>query len=86
MVPMVNTAEEAKYVVQCAKFPPIGIRGQGSPFASWTNSLSVPEYVKSANANLLTIVQIETVQAVKNVDSIVNVEGVGEFTSSPCPR
>ena len=76
---MINTAAEAQFVVNAAKFPPLGIRGQGSPFCHWTSNLSLPEYVQSANKNLLTLCQIETQQAVDNVDEIVGVEGVGEL-------
>jgi hypothetical protein len=78
MVPMVNTAEEARFIVSASKFPPLGIRGQGSPFSSWSSSLVTPEYVQRANESLLTIVQIETLQAVQNVDAIAAVDGVGE--------
>ena len=78
MVPMINTAQEAQFVVNAAKFPPLGIRGQGSPFCHWTSDLSLPEYVQSANKNLLTLCQIETQQAVDNVADIVGVDGVGK--------
>ncbi|ODO01984.1 2,4-dihydroxyhept-2-ene-1,7-dioic acid aldolase [Cryptococcus wingfieldii CBS 7118] len=67
MVPMINTAEEAAEVVKFSKFPPQGLRGQG---------LTLPEYMKSANETILTIVQIETSEGVKNVDAIAAVPGV----------
>lgn len=78
MVPMINTAEEATYVVSACKFPPLGSRGQGSPFAGSAFSLTTPEYIKYANDHLITIVQIETRQAIENIEAIVQVPGVGE--------
>lgn len=79
---MVNTAAEAEFIVKASKFPPLGVRGQGSPFSSWASSLATPDYVKAANESLLTIVQIETEEAVKNVDAIAAVPGVGESPST----
>lgn len=77
MIPMVNTPAEAEFIVKASKFPPMGVRGQGSPFSSWSSSLTTPEYVKMANENLLTIVQIETEEAVNNSEAIAAVPGVG---------
>jgi 4-hydroxy-2-oxoheptanedioate aldolase len=78
MVPMVNTAQEARDIVKWCKFPPMGVRGQGSPFSAFASGLTTPEYVQGANKNILTIVQIETPEAVKNAGEIAAVEGVGE--------
>lgn len=77
MIPMINTAEEARSVVRASKFPPMGIRGQGSPFASWAHGITTPEYLATANDRLMTILQIETVQGVKNAEEIASVDGVG---------
>jgi 4-hydroxy-2-oxoheptanedioate aldolase len=78
MVPMINTAEEARYVLSSSKFPPLGVRGQGSPFTASAFGITTPEYIRCANDNLLTIVQIETRQAVENIEDIVQVPGIGE--------
>lgn len=78
MVPMCNTAADAKAVVQFSKFPPTGLRGQGSPFTAFAHGLTTPEYLKVANDTLITMVQIETVEGVKNVEEIAQVPGVGE--------
>lgn len=78
MVPMINTAEEARNVVCYSKFPPYGLRGQGSAFPAIGHGLTTPEYMKSANETILTILQIETKQGVENVDEIAAVPGVGK--------
>lgn len=80
MVPQINTAAEAAQVVQFSKFPPMGLRGQGSPFAALAHNTSTPEYLKMANANILTMVQIETVEGLENVKEIAAVDGVGKLT------
>lgn len=84
MVPMINTAEEAAAVVQYAKFPPQGLRGQGSAFPAIGHGLTTPEYMQSANQTILTIVQIETKQGVENVEAIAAVPGIGESPLRCC--
>lgn len=79
MVPMINTAAEAEAVVRASKFPPQGLRGQGSAFPAIGHGLTTPEYMQSANQTLLTILQIESREGVENVDEIAAVDGVGEL-------
>ena len=71
IVPLLYTVEDAKNLVQSAKFPPTGRRGFGSPFSPGAfdlkGNLSGFEYMNAANENLLTIVQIETKEAFENV-------------------
>ncbi len=78
VVPQINTAEEARAVVQYAKFPPDGLRGQGSPFAAIAHNIDIATYVKTANESLITCVQIETKAGLQNVDAICAVPGVGK--------
>ena len=83
MVPMINTAQQAKDVVTASKFPPVGIRGQGSPFSAMASGLTTPEYLRLANETLLTIVQIETAEGLGNVDEICQVGGVDAIFIGP---
>lgn len=76
MVPQINDAEEARQVVASSKFPPQGVRGQGSAFPAIAHGLTTPEYMKSANETILTMIQIETRAGVQNVDEIAAVPGV----------
>ncbi|RAH71337.1 HpcH/HpaI aldolase family protein [Aspergillus aculeatinus CBS 121060] len=76
MVPQINTAEEARQVVASSKFPPYGVRGQGSAFPAIGHGLTTPEYMVSANETIITMVQIETKEGVENVEEICAVPGV----------
>ncbi|KAF2152785.1 2,4-dihydroxyhept-2-ene-1,7-dioic acid aldolase [Myriangium duriaei CBS 260.36] len=76
MVPQVNNAEEAWQVVQSSKFPPQGVRGQGSAFPAIAHGLGTPDYMRSADQTILTMVQIETRAGVENVEEICAVPGV----------
>ena len=76
MIPMINTAEEAANVVRYSKFPPLGLRGQGSAFPAIGHGLLAPQYNKDSNETLITMVQIETKEGVANVEEIAAVPGV----------
>ncbi|KAJ5422812.1 Pyruvate/Phosphoenolpyruvate kinase-like domain-containing protein [Penicillium cf. griseofulvum] len=76
VVPQINTAEEARAVVSYSKFPPQGIRGQGSAFPAIAHGIDIPTYLQTANETLITCVQIESKAGVENVDAICAVPGV----------
>lgn len=72
IVPLLYTAEDASKLVNSAKFPPVGQRGFGSPFPMEKFSgQTTQEYLQQANESLLTIVQIETEEGLKNVGRLV---------------
>lgn len=77
-MPLLHTAEDAKKLVTSAKFPLAGQRGFGSPFPHerFHPFLKSGEYLTQANEALITIVQIETKEALQNVDAIAAVAGV----------
>jgi 4-hydroxy-2-oxoheptanedioate aldolase len=87
VVPLLYTAEDAKILVQNAKFPPVGQRGYGSPFTmgpfAVRGELSGLEYLQNANESLLTIVQIETKEAFENLDDIAKVDGIDVIFIGP---
>ncbi|KAF2720611.1 2,4-dihydroxyhept-2-ene-1,7-dioic acid aldolase [Polychaeton citri CBS 116435] len=76
MVPQINNAEEARQIVASSKFPPQGVRGQGSAFPAIGHGITTPEYMLSANETIVTMIQIETREGVENVDEIAAVPGV----------
>jgi 4-hydroxy-2-oxoheptanedioate aldolase len=74
---MISTATQARDIVRLSKFPPVGIRGQGGPFACFAHGLGTPkEYVEQANERVMVIMQIETAEGVENIDEICSVDGV----------
>ncbi|KAF5687781.1 2,4-dihydroxyhept-2-ene-1,7-dioic acid aldolase [Fusarium denticulatum] len=77
VVPMINTPEDARNVVQHTKFPPQGLRGQGSAFPGFAFGVDVPTYIATANETVLICLQIESKLGVENVDAICAVPGVG---------
>lgn len=87
MVPLLQTAEEAKDCMRATKFPPAGMRGFGSPFpmASFKtgSELGAVQYLQEANDAIITIIQIETREALDNVEEIAAVEGVDVLFVGP---
>ncbi len=75
IIPLVNTAEEAEYAVKAIKYPPAGERGAGLARAQ-CYGLHMGEYMQSANEDLLTILMIEHITAVENIEKILKVKGV----------
>lgn len=74
LVPMVETAEQAREVVRCAKYPPLGIRGMAATRASgWGRNAN---YAKEANDQVCILVQAETRKGIENLDAIAAVDGV----------
>lgn len=85
LLPLVNTAEDAKRVVDMANYFPEGHRGTAYlPRASWYGM--VPDkraYLKQANACKLVACQVETRTAIENLDEILAVEGVDVYFIGP---
>ena len=75
IVPMVNSEEDAKQAVEYAKYPPMGKRGVGLYRAS-KYGVAFKEYKKWVDEELVIIAQIEHIDAVNNIDDIVQVEGI----------
>lgn len=75
-VPQVKNAEQAKLVVKHSKFYPYGMRGvcrfvRGADYSNMNKN----EFFESSR-NLLVILQLEGVEAVENIDEILEVDGV----------
>ena len=75
LVPLVSTVEQARSAVSFAKYPPDGVRG-GAAAASSRYGTQLATYLRTANARTLVGVQIETREALENLDSIARVDGV----------
>ncbi|MGM0509493.1 MAG: HpcH/HpaI aldolase family protein [Fusobacteriota bacterium] len=75
IIPLVRTAEDAKEAVKAIKYPPLGERGGGLSRAQ-AYGLTMGDYMGRANDDILTILMIEHIDAVKNIDEILAVPGV----------
>ena len=76
MVPYVSTGKEAEQAVKSMRYFPQGIRGLAKAIRATGYTTDFDEYFNRANKDLLTVVQIETEEAVNNVNEIASVDGV----------
>ena len=82
MVPMINSKSEAEQAIAAAKYPPMGKRGMGAWRASnyFTDDGA---YVQRANRDLLMVLQIETREAVGDIEAIAGVPGIDALFIGP---
>jgi 2-keto-3-deoxy-L-rhamnonate aldolase RhmA len=77
MVPMTSTKEQAEEIVRYSKYTPLGQRGFGNQTGQTDyRPLKTLDFMKEANEHTLIVAQIETREAIENVDSILSVEGI----------
>lgn len=77
IVPHVNSAAEARQVVDNCKFPPIGHRSVTAPAPQLGyESMPASEAMPALNDATFIIVMVETPEAMEAVDEIAAVEGV----------
>ena len=76
LVPMVETAAQARALVAATRYPPQGVRGVGSGLARSSRWSGYSDYLREANERACLIVQVETVAALEQLDEIAGVEGV----------
>lgn len=84
MIPHVGSAENARALVNAMKFPPLGDRGfcgGGRDASYWIGKPA--DYIEQANRETFLVAQIETPQALENVDAIAAVPGVDVLFLGP---
>ena len=83
LIPMVDTAQQARDLVQAMHYPPRGIRGVGAALARASNWNRDTQYLQRASDTVCLVVQVETVVALENLSEIVAVEGVDAVFIGP---
>ena len=82
IVPMVCTPQDALDAIRAVKYPPIGNRGVGLARAQGYGS-RFDHYNRWQSENSIVIVQIEHIDAVNNLDSILSLDGVDGYIVGP---
>jgi len=83
VIPLVRSAKEAEMAVAATTYPPEGIRGLGVRRAVNYGLDDVDEYVANAREKIWTIIQIEHIDLVKDLDTIAQMPGVSGFVMGP---
>jgi 2-keto-3-deoxy-L-rhamnonate aldolase RhmA len=82
MFPFVQDADEARRAVASTRYPPEGVRGMAGSSRA-TRYGTTPNYFRSANQNIGVIVQIETPQAIEQLDAMAAIDGVDAMFIGP---
>lgn len=82
IVPSVSTPELAREAVAIAKFPPDGMRG--ASLARCTDyGRNFDSYFQNSNDRVIVVVMLEHVDAIRNVDAILQVPGIDAALIGP---
>jgi 2-dehydro-3-deoxyglucarate aldolase/4-hydroxy-2-oxoheptanedioate aldolase len=77
MIPMVESADQARSIVQACRYPPVGRRGAGFGFAQCDyQGGDVGQKVRIANERTMVVAQIETERGLAAVEEIAAVDGI----------
>lgn len=82
IVPLVNTVADAKLAVGRCKYPPQGFRSVGITRAQ-RFGLEFEDYMKRANDEVAVLIQIEHIEAVRNIEQILDVTGIDAVFVGP---
>ena len=82
IVPQVKSAAEAKEAIACCLYSPAGKRSVGIARAHGYG-MSFQDTVHKANEDLMIVLQVEHIEGVRNIESIVNVPGIDVIFIGP---
>lgn len=82
MIPQIDNPAQAELAVRYAKYPPLGTRGV-SPMWTFYNGVDWKQYLPAANDEIMVVVQVESVEALKHVELIAQVPGVDVVFAGP---
>ena len=84
MIPLVNTPEDAALLASAVKFPPLGQRGlDGAGLDNAFYLQGTEQYPVRANAETVLLLQIESPEALRNIDAIASTPGVDGLFIGP---
>jgi 4-hydroxy-2-oxoheptanedioate aldolase len=75
LVPYVSTADEARHAVSFTRYPPAGVRGVAGTTRA-TRFGRVQDYARRAHEEICLLVQVETQQALDNLEAVCGIDGV----------
>lgn len=83
MIPMVETADQARSLVSAMRYPPQGTRGVGGGLARASRWDGVENYMATAQKELCLILQVESREGADNIEKIAEVDGVDAVFIGP---
>ena len=85
IIPMVESADQARALVRATRYPPEGIRGSGAALARASDFSRITDYIPTANAQICLIVQVESMAGIDALGEILAVD-MGYVGDSHAPE
>jgi 2-keto-3-deoxy-L-rhamnonate aldolase RhmA len=83
IVPMILNEDDARYAVEACRYPLSGNRGCGVRRGHCYGTMNIDEYWKLSQSDPMVILQIEHIEAVRNLDKILAVPGINSILIGP---
>lgn len=76
LIPMVETAAQARALVDAVTYPPHGVRGVGSALARASDFAAIGDYLTTARQEICLLAQVENRKGLEALDEILSVDGL----------
>lgn len=76
LIPMVESAGQARELVRAMRYPPAGVRGVGAALARVSDFNRIRDYLHTADGEACLLVQVENRKGLGALDAILEVEGI----------
>lgn len=76
LIPLVETLEQARALVQATRYPPAGVRGIGGSLTRATRWGGLADYLDRADEEVCLLVQVETRRGLASLPAIAQLDGV----------
>ena len=76
LIPMVESAQQAKQLVEAVTYPPHGVRGVGSALARASDFAAIGDYLTTARDEICLLAQVENQKGMDALDDILDVDGL----------
>lgn len=83
LIPMVETAEQARELVAATRYAPNGVRGVGAALARASAFGRTADYLGTADAEICLLLQVESRNALANIEAIAAIDGVDGIFVGP---
>lgn len=76
LIPMVESAAQAKQIYRATRYPPLGFRGVGSALARASKFAAIPDYLTTADDQICVLAQVESRAGLEALDGILEIDGI----------
>ena len=83
IVPRIGSAEDAEQAVASCRYPPRGVRGFGPSRGVKFGGIATPEYLETVSRDVMLILQLEHIDAARQIDAILDVPGIDSVVTGP---